>query len=163
MEKLVFKSFIVYRLVSSFIILVGCILGAILIVASKAYLFFYIYIPLSILILFLTLRIFYVFENRVLVIFLYKKETLFFKDIEKVIYNFPGAGGASPVIFFKTTGKKSFFVRLYRFNMHRFVLYNQKKLIRLLSFFKKSGLVVDIQCSEGTTRRLLDEISKLEP
>jgi hypothetical protein len=162
MEKLIFKSYIVYRLAFDFIILVGCILGAILIVASKAYLFFYIYIPLSILILLFNLRVFYIFKNRILITFLYKKEIIFFKDLEKVIYNFPGAAGVPPTVRFKTYGKQSLFVRLYKLNMYRFVLYNEKKLITLLSFFKKSGLVIDIQCSEGTTRRIIDEISKLD-
>ena len=162
MKKFVYKFFIDYSIELWSLIFIGYILFGVLTIASKTFLFFYFYIPLFLITIFLSHRVFYIFEDRILIKFLYRKETILFKDVEKVIYNLVGAGGSPPMMIFKTLGKKSIFVKLYSYFIYRFVLRDEKIVVMFLSFLKKSGLVIDIQCSEDRTRRLVNEISKLD-
>lgn len=157
MNQIIFKRN-VYWLELGRLLVIIVLLGSLSIYTTRTDLFFPILLPTIILILFLTIRQFRLYTDKIELRFLYRREVIPLGNIAKVIYHYTGGGGGSPVVIFKTHDKNSIPNRLYKFFMYRFILRDNEQLIFLLKFFKNNGIEIKINTSESFTKKLNEAI-----
>jgi hypothetical protein len=159
MNKILYKSAIVYILELWRLLLFGIILGAILIILSRVNLFLYIYIPVAGLVLFLTVRRFYFYEDKIVVNFLYKKDNVLFENVKRITFRYMFARD-NPIIIIETMNNKNLLGKLYYFVFFRFVLSDYDELVFLLKNLKKNGVEIEIKSTETYTNKIKNDISK---
>lgn len=159
MDKIIFKTPIVYAIELIWLFLLLWIIVPILIIIGRIDLFLYIYIPLSVLILLFSVRRFYFYEDRIVIRFLFRKDIILLENVKKIIYQF-AALHAPPIIIIKTTGKKTLIEKVYGFFMYRFELSNYKKTNFLLGFLQEKGIEIKMECSESIKEKINESVSK---
>lgn len=158
--KIIFKSSIVYILELWRLWIIAMLLTAILVLLERTDIFFYIYFPISALILFFSLRRFYFYQDRIVVHFLYREDVIFLKNVRKIIYHYTGGGGGFPVVIIKIINTSTLLGKIYSFLICRFVLRNEKKLVFLLKYFNENEVEIKIESTEFYKKKLNNEISK---
>ncbi|OQA96074.1 MAG: hypothetical protein BWY22_01890 [Bacteroidetes bacterium ADurb.Bin217] len=114
----------------------------------------YILIPIHFILFVMSIRIFYFYEDYILVKFLWKEIIIKYDNVIKIKYEFPINGFPIFYIQLKKTNWNNFINYFY----FRFVSINLSENIKLLSFLKNRGIDFDIKTTKDYKNKLLNEI-----
>lgn len=158
MKNIIVKKYLVFYLEIVRIFIFGIVLGAILIVNGNVNLFFIIYIPVASLFLILCVRYFFIYENKIEIVFLYRKIIIPFEVISKVVYDFRAAGGVVPVIIIKTKTNDNFSLgSFYRFLFYRFVLRRIKNVASILNILNNK-IPIEFKTSPNIKAKIISKM-----
>lgn len=155
------KSYWEFQLEIPKIFLIAIILAYILVFIDRKDLYFLMFIFIIIFIFITFIRRFVFYEDKLIIFFLYRKITILYKNIDKVIYRYRAAGADVPTIIIKLKYKKeNIFEIIFRVLFLRFLLRKEKNIASLLKFLENKNISVEFKTAPGIKERILAKMGK---